>query len=106
MMSGKEGTIRVEWKYADDFKRVYVTNSFGVAGDYDYKLLFGATNVLMQEDPTTMPKALGQFKVEVSLPFRTLKELRNALDDAVKVVETRFGEIKLPKQPEDYFKQP
>ncbi len=105
-MSSKETTIRLEWKYADDFKRVYTTNSFGIAGDYDYKLLFGLANVLMQEDPTAMPKAQGEYKVEVAIPFRAVKELRNLLEDAVKVIETRFGEIKLPKKPEDYFKQP
>lgn len=105
-MSGKEGTVRLEWKYADDFKRVYTTNTFGIAGDYDYRLLFGFANVVMQEDPNTMPKARGEYKVEVVIPFRALKEMKRLIDDAIKVVETRHGEIKLPKQPEDYFKQP
>ena len=105
-MSGKEGTIRLEWKYADDFKRVYVTNTFGIAGDYDYKLLFGIANVMMQEDPNAMPKAQGEYKVEAVIPFRSLKEMKELIDNAIRMVETRFGEIKLPKKPEDIFKQP
>jgi hypothetical protein len=105
-MSGKEQTIRLEWKYADDFKRVHATNTFGIAGDYDYRLLFGAANVMMQEDPQTMPKARGEYKVEVVIPFRSLKEMKQLIDDAIKVVETHHGEIKLPKKPEDVFKQP
>jgi hypothetical protein len=105
-MSGKEGTIRLEWKYADDFKHVNATNTFGLAGDYDYRLVFGAVNVLLQEDPQTMPKANGEYKVEVVIPFRTLKEMKQLIDDAIRAVEMRFGEIKLPKKPEDVFKQP
>jgi hypothetical protein len=105
-MSGKGGTVRPDWKYVDDFKRVYATNIFGIAGDYDYRLLFGAANIMMQEDPTTMPKARGEYKVEVVIPFRSLKEMKRLIDDAIQVVETRQGEIKLPKRPEDIFKQP
>lgn len=60
----------------------------------------------MQQDPSATPKADGEYKVEVILPFRTMKELRNLLDDAVRNIELRFGEIKLPKKPEDMFKQP
>ena len=105
-MSGKEGTLRIEWKYPDDFKRVYATNSFGVAGDYDYRIVFALARVVLQQDPNSMPKAEGEYLVEAVLPFRTMKELRNMLDDAVKNVEARLGEIKLPKRPEDYFKQP
>ena len=63
-------------------------------------------NVLLQEDPNTMPKAKGEYKVEVVIPFRTLKEMKQLIDDAIKAVEMRFGEIKLPKKPEDVFKQP
>ncbi len=105
-MSSKEITVRVDWRYAEDFKRVYATNSFGIAGEYDYRIIFGASNTVMQQDPTTAAKAEGEYKAEVILSYRALKELRNALDDGVKAVEARFGEIKLPKRPEDYFKQP
>jgi hypothetical protein len=105
-MSGKEGVLRIEWKYAEDFKRTYVTNTFGLAGDYDYRLIFGGPSVIMQQDASATPKAEGEYKVEVVLPFRTMKELRNLLDDAIKHIELRFGEIKLPKKPEDMFKQP
>jgi hypothetical protein len=102
----KEGQLRVDWKYADDFKRAYVTNSFCVGGDYDSRIIFGLSNIIMQQEATSMPKAQGDYKVEVILPFRALKELRNGLDEAIKGIETRLGEIKLPKKPEDYFKQP
>lgn len=105
-MSGKEGSIRLEWKYADDFKRVYATNVFGIVGEYDYRLLAGVGNVMLQQDPDVMPKAQGEYKVELVLPFRTLKELRNMIDDAVRQAEIRYGEIKLPKKAEDYFKHP
>jgi hypothetical protein len=105
-MSTKEAAVRPEWKYTDDFKRVYATNTFGIGGDYDYRLLFGAANVMMQEDPQTMPKARGEYKVEVVIPFRALKEMKQLIDEAIKVVETRHGEIKLPKKPEDIYKQP
>ncbi len=105
-MSSKEGSIHLEWKYADDFKRVYATNAFGIVGEYDYRLLFGGGNVLLQQDPNSIPKAQGEYNVELVFSFRTLKELRNMVDEAVKNVEMRFGEIKLPKKPEDYFKQP
>lgn len=105
-MSSKEGSIRIEWKYADDFKRVYVTNIFGLLGDYDYRLIFGVGNIVMQQDIQSMPKAQGEYKVEVNFPFRALKELKIIIDDAVKQAELRFGEIKLPKKPEDIFKQP
>jgi hypothetical protein len=103
-MSGKQ--LRIEWKYAEDFKRVYVTNVFGIAGDYDYRVIFGAPNVIMQQDASATPKAEGEYKVEVFLSFRTMKELRNMLDNAIKDIELRLGEIKLPKKPEDVFKQP
>jgi len=105
-MSGKEGMVRIEWKYAEDFKRAYVTNMFGIAGDYDYHLIFGAPNVMMQQDASSTPKAQGEYKIEAVMPFRTMKELRNLLDDTIRNVELRFGEIKLPKKPEDMFKQP
>jgi hypothetical protein len=103
---GKEGMIRIEWKYAEDFKRVNVTSSFGIAGDYDYHLIFGTPRVEMQPDSSTLPKAQGEYKVELILPFRAVKELRNLLDEGIKNIEMRFGEIKLPKKPEDVFKQP
>ena len=106
MSTTKEGQLHVDWKYADDFKRAYVTNSFCVGGDYDFKIIFGLSHVIMQQEATSIPKAQGEYKVEVMLPFRALKELRNGLDGAIKNIETRFGEIKLPKTPEDYFKQP
>jgi len=105
-MGTKEGVLRIEWKYAEDFKRIHSTNIFGLAGDYDYRLIFGGPNIIMQQDPSATPKADGEYKVEVILPFRTMKELRNLLDDAVRNIELRFGEIKLPKKPEDMFKQP
>jgi hypothetical protein len=107
MLSGsKEITIHVDWKYADDFKRVYATNAFGIAGDYDYKITFGVVNTVLQQDPTTQAKAEGEYTAEVTLSFRALKELRNALDEGIKAVEARFGEIKLPRRPEDIFRQP
>ncbi len=105
-MSGKEVTLRLEWKYATDFKKAFATNTFGIAGDYDYRLIFGSADVVMQPDSSTAPKVQGEYKVEVVLPFRAVKELRNLLDDAVKNIELRFGEIKLPKKPEDIFRQP
>ena len=105
-MSEKHVTMRPEWKYAEDFKRVYVTNSFGIAGDYDYRLIFGVPSIIMQQEVTSTPKAEGEYKVEVILPFRAMKELRNTLDETVKNIEMRFGEIKLPKAPEDVFRQP
>ncbi len=105
-MESKQGQLRIEWKYADDFKQVYTTNTFTMVGDYDARITFGLTNVILQQDPNIMPKAVGEYKVAVVLPFRALKELRDGLDRTVKDLEMRFGEIKLPKKPEDYFKQP
>ncbi len=105
MSDTKQGSLRVEWKYAEDFKRVYATNSFNVVGDYDARIIFGLVSTVLQQDPNTMPKAQGEYNVEVILPFRALKELRDGLDKTVKDAEMRFGEIKLPKKPEDYFKQ-
>jgi hypothetical protein len=105
-MSGKEGVLRIEWKYAQDFKSTYATNIFGIAGDYDYRLIFGGPSIIMQQDASSTPKAEGEYKVEVVLPFRTMKELRNLLDNVGRDVELRLGEIKLPKKPEDMFKQP
>ena len=105
-MSTKEGQVRLEWKYADDFKRVYATNSFTILADYDARIIFGLSNPIMQSEAASMPKGVGEYKVEIILPFRTLKELVIGLDRMVKDAETRFGEIKLPKRPEDYFKQP
>ena len=105
-VNAKEGQLRVDWKYAEDFKRAYVTNAFCVGGDYDSRIIFGVSNIIMQQEPTSMPKAEGKYKLEVVLSFRTLKELKIAIDVAIKNIETRLGEIKLPKRPEDYFKQP
>ena len=106
-MSGREtGPIRIEWKYASDFKQVNITNVFSMAAEYDFHLLFGAANILMQQDPNSTPRVQGEYKAEIVMPFRTMKELRNVLDDAIKNVELRFGEIKLPKRPEDVYKQP
>lgn len=98
--------VRVEWKYADDFKRVYATNTFGIAGEYDYRVIFGGPSIIMQQDASSTPKAQGEYKVEVILSFRAMKELRNSLDNTVKDIEMRLGEIKLRKMPEDVFKQP
>jgi hypothetical protein len=105
-MSSKEGQVRLEWKYADDFKRVYATNNFTVIGDYDARIFFGLSSPVMQSDPTSMPKGGGEYKVEIILPFRALKELVINLNTMVKDAEARFGEIRLPKRPEDLFKQP
>jgi len=105
-MSSKTGQMRLEWKYADDFKQVYATNTFTIVADYDVRILFGQADPKMQSDPESMPKAEGQYKVEIILPFRTLKELAIGLNNTVKDAEMRHGEIKLPKRPEDYFKQP
>lgn len=102
----KEATLRLDWRYAEDFKRAYVTNSFGIAGEYDYRLTFGVSDVILAAEPQGTPKVSAEYRVEVVLPFRAVKELRNLVDEAVKRIETRFGEIKLPKKPEDYFKQP
>ncbi len=102
----KEATIRLEWKYSDDFKRTYATNSFGLVGEYDYRLTFGVSNIVLAEEPNATPKVSAEYRTEVILPFRALKELQILVNEAVKGVETRFGEIKLPKKPEDYFKQP
>jgi len=107
MSDSKTTTQRVEWRYGEDCKTVYVTNSFFTISDYDTRVTFGLVNPILQQEPLTMmPKAQGEFKVEVVLPFRALKELRDGLDKAVKDMELRFGEIKIPKRPEDYFKQP
>lgn len=105
-MSGKEVTLRLDWKYAADFKKVFATNTFGLLGDYDYRLVFGSADVIMQADANTAPKVQGDYKAEIVLPFRAVKELRNLLDEAVRNIELRFGEIKLPKKPEDIFRQP
>jgi len=106
-MSGRQtGPIRIEWKYASDFKRIEATNIFGMGADYDFHLLFGVTNVVMGQDPGATPRAEGEYRAEIVMPFRTMKELRNLLDEGIKNVELRFGEIKLPKTPEDVFKQP
>jgi hypothetical protein len=105
-MSTKGGQVRLEWKYADDFKRVYATNSFNILAEYDTRIVFGLSNVILQSDATSMPKGVGEYKVEIILPFRALKELAISLSSMVKEAETRFGEIKLQKRPEDYFKQP
>jgi hypothetical protein len=98
--------MRLEWKYADDFKQVYATNSFAIVLDYDARIIFGLAAPTMQSDPESLPKADGKYTVEVILPFRALKELAIGLTNAVKDAEMRHGEIKLPKRPEDYFKQP
>jgi hypothetical protein len=107
-MSGirETGPIRLEWKYADNFRREYVTNFFGMVGDFDYRVIFGASGVLMQADPNAIPKAQGEYKFEAVMSFWVMKQLRNVLDEAVKNVEMRVGEIKLPRRPEDVFKQP
>jgi len=105
-MSSKTGQMRVEWEYADDYKHVYATNSFTVVLDYDARIIFGSANATMQSDPESMPKAEGKYQVEVILPFRALKELAIGLNNTVKDAEMRHGEIKLPKRPEDYYKQP
>ncbi len=102
----KEREVHLDWKYADDFKRAYVTHAFCVAGDYECRIFFGVNNVIMQQEAANMPKAEGQYKIEVILPFRALKEMKLTIDEFIKTIETRFGEIKLPKKPEDIFKQP
>jgi hypothetical protein len=92
-MSVKEDLVRLEWKYAQDFKRVYATHTFAFGSDYDYHLMFGSTNAIMQQRPSTTPRAEGEYKVEVILPFRALKELRDRLDQAVKVLEQKFKQL-------------
>jgi hypothetical protein len=70
-------------------------------------LTFGLTNILLgQEALASAPKAAGDYLVEVVLSLRALKELQMLVNEAVKVLEMRWGEIKLPKRPEDIFKQP
>jgi hypothetical protein len=107
MTESRTGALTPEWKYADDFRRVYATHSFNMVSDYDTRLTFGLINPILQQEPATMmPKAQGEYKMEVILPFRALKELRDGLDRSVREMEMRFGEIKIPKRPEDIFKQP
>ncbi len=96
-MSGKGKLVGADWKYAEDFRRVHVTHVFGQATDYDYRLILGFFDAIKQQRPADPSEPKAEYKVELILPFRTLKEMRGVLDEAVKQVESRVGEIKLPK---------
>jgi hypothetical protein len=97
----KQATLDVNWKYADDFKRVYVSNAFGMIGDSDYRLFAALVSPVMQENPSKVPTVTGDVKVELMLPFPVLKTLRDLLDEDVKLVERRFGQIIVPTSPDD-----
>jgi|SRR5208282_3250687 len=101
MNGAKQATLTVDWKYADDFRRIYATNVFGLAGDHDYRLFLGVTSPIMQTNPDSTPTAQGDYKVEVMLPFVVLKQMRNILDVGIKLVERRFGEITILVSPDD-----
>jgi hypothetical protein len=96
-MSSITGALQVEWKYSDDFKRVYMTNSWTMVTDYDARIVFGLVGPAMQNVAGFMPKGEGKYEIEVIMPLRTLKELAISLNNTVKDAESRFGEIKLPK---------
>lgn len=99
------GNIQVDWKEAPDFKRIYATNVFTAVVDYDFHMIFGVCNLALQAQPMMIPKANGQYLAEVILPLRSLKELKTIVDEALKQAELKFGEIKIPKSPEDYFQR-
>jgi len=101
MNGPKQTTLPINWKYSPTFRRVYVTDLFGLVGNFDYRLIVGRTNVVLQEDTDRTPSAEGQFEMEIMVPFAVLKELKNRLEMDIELVEKRFGQITIPVSPDD-----
>ncbi len=95
-MSSRTTKIQVQWKYADDFKRVYATHSFPMVTDYDARVVFGLIGPALQDQPEFTPKGEAKYEIEIVMPLPALKDLAIRLNNTLKDVESRLGEIKLP----------
>ncbi len=103
--NGKDIVLPTKVKRAENYREVYAHGATGGAlANYHYRIDFyqdifpplDYTSVedKVQYESVTEVERLIITSVHLPLPF--VKELRNWLDKAIKVIEAQYGEIQLP----------
>jgi len=102
----RSGNLEIDWLPKEGLTPEYATHVFYLIDEFHATLTFGRTHPELQIKPMDTPRVRGEYFSQLQLPFRTVKELSIVLQEMVKQIEMKHGEIKLPKNPEDVFNAP